>query len=367
MSRIRDVRSRLDSGELSFDFVGRRGLWFVIAAVVLVVGIAALFVRPLNFGVELDGGVEFRAQVDNPSQSVSAMHDAVTGTGLEDDPIVVSSGEDSVRVQTGQLGAEDVATMTNALEQAGATSVSSESVGPSWGRATAERALLGVALFLALVLVFIAAYFREWKMAVAAVAALGHDVVVTLAIYALSGFDVTPAAVTGLLAIVAYSLYDTVVVFDKVRENTRGVGSSTRRTYADSANLSVNQTLVRSVNTSLVALLPIGALLYVGAFQLGSGPLKGLALVLLVGVAVGTYSSVCLATPLLVQMKRREPGVQKQARRLASRGGTDKAPRKQQRESVAATRQRERRTSSAASKRSQPQRTSRSKRGKNRR
>jgi preprotein translocase subunit SecF len=170
-----------------------------------------------------------------------------------------------------------------------------------------------------LVVLFIWAYFREWRMSVAAIVALAHDLIITIGVYALTGFEVTPATVTGLLTILGYSLYDTVVVFDKVRENTRGITTSTRRTYAESANLAVNQTLVRSINTSLAALLPVGAILYVGTFQLGSGPLKDLALALFVGMASGAYSSIFIATPLLAQLKMREPAMVVQARRVAAR------------------------------------------------
>ena len=156
-------------------------------------------------------------------------------------------------------------------------------------------------------MLFIWAYFREWKMSVAALVALAHDVVITTGIYSLSGFEVTPATVTGLLTILGFSLYDTVVVFDKVRENTKNLRKS-RMTYAEAANLAVNQTLVRSINTSIVALIPVGAILYVGVFQLGSGSLKDLALALFVGMAVGLYSSVFIATPLLVHLKGSREG-----------------------------------------------------------
>ena len=324
MSLLGRLGARLYSGEVSFDFVGRRRLWYAASAVVTVVAISALFVRPLNFGIEFEGGVELRAQVPaSVAEPVETMTEAVTDTGLEDNPSVVTSGQDTVRIQTQQLSSGKVATLTRALKQAGATGVSSEFIGPSWGNAVASRALLGLGVFLGLVVLFIGLYFREWKMSAAAVVALGHDVLITVGVYALTGFEVTPATITGLLTILGYSLYDTVVVFDKVRENTRGVASSTRRTYPESANLAVNQTLVRSINTSVAALLPVAALLYVGVFQLGSGPLKDLALVLFIGMAAGTYSSIFIATPLLVQLKLREPGVREQSRRgRGSSGGT---------------------------------------------
>jgi len=173
-------------------------------------------------------------------------------------------------------------------------------------------------VFLILVVLFIWAYFREWKMSVAALVALAHDVIITIGIYALSGFEVTPATVTGLLTILGFSLYDTVVVFDKVRENTRNLRQS-RRTYAELANLAVNQTLVRSINTSIVALLPVGVILYVGVVSLGTGSLKDLALSLFVGMAAGAYSSIFIATPLAVQLKAREQEITQQDARARAR------------------------------------------------
>ena len=186
----------------------------------------------------------------------------------------------------------------------------------------AKRALTGLVVFLVLVVLFIWAYFREWKMSVAALVALAHDIVITIGVYALSGFEVTPATVTGLLTILGFSLYDTVVVFDKVRENTKNLRQS-RRTYAQLANLAVNQTLVRSINTSIVALLPVGALLYVGLFTLGSGALKDLALALFVGMAAGTYSSIFIATPLVVQLKSGEKEITEQDARARARQRRD--------------------------------------------
>ena len=188
----------------------------------------------------------------------------------------------------------------------------------SWGKEVAKRSLIGLIVFLVLVVLFIWAYFREWKMSVAAIVALAHDVVITVGIYSLAGFEVSPATVTGLLTILGFSLYDTVVVFDKVRENTKNL-RATRKTYAEAANLAVNQTLVRSINTSIVALIPVGAILYVGAVQLGAGSLKDLALALFVGMAAGAYSSIFIATPLLVQLKAPEAANRAIEKRLATR------------------------------------------------
>jgi preprotein translocase subunit SecF len=246
---------------------------------------------------------------------------AVTGTGIDEaqTPTVVSSGTSAIRVQTKTLSIDQASVVEKAIRSTGATEVSSTTIGPTWGASVAHRALTGLIVFVVLVVLFIWAYFREWRMSVAAIVALAHDLIITVGVYALTGFEVTPATVTGFLTILGYSLYDTVVVFDKVRENSRGVATSTRRTYAESANLAVNQTLVRSINTSLAALLPVGAILYVGTFQLGSGPLKDLALALFVGMAAGAYSSIFIATPLLAQLKMREPAMQAQAKRVASR------------------------------------------------
>ena len=192
-------------------------------------------------------------------------------------------------------------------------------VGPSWGQTVSSKALQGLIVFLLLVAAFIAIYFRNWKVAVAAIVALLHDLVITVGIYALVGFEVTPASVIGFLTILGYSLYDTVVVFDKVRENTAHITAQTKRTYSDAANLAVNQTLVRSINTSVVALLPVGSILFIGAFLLGAGTLKDLSLALFVGIATGTYSSVFIATPLLADLREREPEMRALHRRVTSR------------------------------------------------
>ncbi len=321
MSKLGQIGARLYSGDVTIDFVGRRKTWYLVSLGIVLVAVAALVLRGLNFGIEFRGGVEFNSQISNPSANVTRVQEAVVDTEIEaaGNPVVVSSGSDAIRVQTEPLSLDETEIVQRAILEAGATEVSPSSIGPSWGQTVANKALLGLLVFVVLVLLFIWAYFREWRMSAAAIVALAHDLVITVGVYALSGFEVTPATVTGLLTILGYSLYDTVVVFDKVRENTRGVVTSTRRTYAESANLAVNQTLVRSINTSIAALLPVGAILYVGAFQLGSGPLKDLALALFVGMAAGTYSSIFIATPLLAQLKMYEPAMKAQAKRVASR------------------------------------------------
>ncbi len=325
MSKLGDIGARLYKGDVSVDFVGRRRTWYLVSIAIVVIAAAALLLRGLNFGIEFRGGVEFNAQITNPSANVEKVTNAVVDTQIEPalNPIVVSSGTTAIRVQTKTLSLDQTQVVQQAIKAAGATEVNAATIGPTWGASIANRALTGLIVFVVLVLLFIWAYFREWRMSVAAMVALAHDLIITVGVYALTGFEVTPATVTGFLTILGYSLYDTVVVFDKVRENTRGIATSTRRTYADAANLAVNQTLVRSINTSLAALLPVGAILYVGAFQLGSGPLKDLALALFVGMASGAYSSIFIATPLLAQLKMQEPSMQVQAKRVAARRTAD--------------------------------------------
>ncbi len=321
MSKLGEIGARLYRGDVSIDFVGRAKTWYLVSLAIVVVAVAGLLLRGLNYGIEFKGGEEFNAQIANPSANVKKVTDAVVGTQIQAalNPAVIASGDKAIRVDTKTLTLDQASVVERAIRQAGATEVNSTTIGPTWGASVANRALTGLVVFLVLVVLFIWAYFREWRMSVAAIVALAHDLTITIGVYALTGFEVTPATVTGLLTILGYSLYDTVVVFDKVRENTRGIVQSTRRTYAESANLAVNQTLVRSINTSLAALLPVGALLYVGTFQLGSGPLKDLALALFVGMASGAYSSIFIATPLLTQLKMREPAMQVQARRVAAR------------------------------------------------
>jgi preprotein translocase subunit SecF len=316
----------LYTGRRSYDIVGRRRLWYTIAAVVVVGSLLLLLTRALNAGIEFRGGSEFR--VTGVSQADLTVAERTVGEivpGAEA-PRASSIGGDSVRVQTQQLDDEQTQEVAAALAEAyrvDAGAVTSSFVGPSWGQDVSGKALRALVIFLVLVGVVIALYFRTWKMAAAALAALVHDLVVTVGLYALVGFEVSPATVIGFLTILGYSLYDTVVVFDKVRENTEHVLSGTRRTFAEAANLAVNQTLVRSINTSVVACLPVAAILFIGAFLLGAGTLKDISLVLLIGTIAGTYSSVFLATPMYVHLREREPEIVAQAERVAARRAAD--------------------------------------------
>ena len=320
MGKLSDLGHALYEGTVSIDFVGRKWLWYGISGMILLAAVAGLAVRGINYGIEFQGGVEYQVSVSSGKMTdatVENIRKAVARAAETQDipeaasPIVNTSGDDTIRIQTEPLDndeSDQIAAVITKAAGVGQNALSADAIGATWGAQVANRALLGLVVFLLLVVLFIWAYFREWKMSVGAIVALVHDLVITVGIYALSGFEVTPATVTGILTILGFSLYDTVVVFDKVRENTRNL-ARTRQTYAEAANLAVNQTLVRSINTSVVALLPVGALLYVGVTSLVSGALKDLSLALFVGMAAGAYSSIFIATPLVVQLKELEPGI----------------------------------------------------------
>ncbi|WP_332642688.1 protein translocase subunit SecF [Aeromicrobium sp.] len=367
MGRISTFGQNLYEGRISFDFVGRRKLWYALSAAIIIIAALGFIARGFNYGVEFKGGVEFTATVQKADTATAdAMREAVEEAGVPEagDPTVTTSGgggAELIRIQTQPLTQDQTTTIKDSLLEGGATEVSQNLIGPTYGKQVANKAVTGLAVFLVLVVIFIWAYFREWRMSVAGIVALAHDLVITAGVYAWSGFEVTPATVTGLLTILGFSLYDTVVVFDKVRENTKGILKSTTRTYAQQANLALNQTLVRSINTSITALLPVAALLVVGVAVLGTGPLKDLALALFVGMLAGTYSSIFIATPLASQLKDREPAIKAHtAKVLGRREKEADGP-----VAVAAAPQAKRLAApSGAAKRSQPSRKPRSQRGK---
>lgn len=322
MASLTNIGHALYEGRVSVDFIGRRRLWYVISAVAVALSVLAFVLSGFKLGIEFKGGVEFTAQVAQANEKTAVeLTKAVENSGVKEigSPLVNTSGESAIRVQTHALSQRDALTVISALRKAGATEVSQNLIGPSWGAQVASKALIGLIAFLVAVSLFVWAYFREWRMSVAALLTLAHDVILTAGVYALSGFEVTPATVTAFLTILGYSLYDTVVVFDKVRENTKNITRRASTTYAEQANLGVNQTVVRSINTTVAAMLPVAALLVVGVFVLGSGPLKDLSLALFVGVIVGAYSSLFLATPLAVGLKEREPAIKEHTERVLAK------------------------------------------------
>jgi preprotein translocase subunit SecF len=332
MSRLGTFSARLHSGEVGYDFVARRRRWFILSLVLIVVSIASLSLRGLHFGVEFSGGSVF--QFTAPQATESRLQGAVAGAiphGRSDDVVVQTVSGGKWRIQTPSLSSSQVTEVQQAIsKQTGipAEKVSQEQIGPSWGLQVSQKAGVGLLIFLVACVIFLWVVF-DWKMALASMIALLHDLVITAGIYSLVGFEVTPATVIGFLTILGYSLYDTVVVFDKVRENTAGILGGNRTTYSRAANLAVNQTLARSINTSVVALLPVAAILIVASAVLGAGTLQDLALALLVGMATGTYSSIFIATPILTMLKEREPRVAALRKRVeareAAQGRSEKA------------------------------------------
>lgn len=308
----------LYTGRRSYDIVGRRRLWYTISGVLVVLTALLLFKPGLNPGIEFRGGSEFTVSGAQDLSQQPAI-DAVQSIDAEESPRVATVGSDSLRVQTAELTADEVTQVKSALAEAYGVpeaQVTSAFIGPTWGQDVSQKALRGLLVFLVFVAIVMTVYFRNWRMALAALIALFHDLVITVGIYAGVGWEVTPATVIGFLTILGYSIYDTVVVFDKVRENTADTLDQTRYTYAEKANLAVNQTLVRSINTSVVALLPVSAILFVGAFILGAGTLRDIALALFVGMAVGAFSSIFLATPLEVTLREREPAIRDHTKRV---------------------------------------------------
>jgi preprotein translocase subunit SecF len=325
MSRLGQLGGKLYRGEVSYDFVGRQRTWYTISGVILLISIVALLVRGLDFSVDFKGGAVF--QFSAPSASVTEVRGAVTHAGVSGAVVQELNGRlgQSWKVQTKSLTSQETLQVENSLiSQVHAKDMSTTFVGPSWGSQITTKAVQALITFMIVIVLYLSIAF-EWKMAVAAFVALLHDLVIATGVYALTGLQVSPATVIGLLTILGYSLYDTVVVFDKVRENTAGLLGGARSTYSEAANLALNQTLVRSINTSIIALLPVAAILFVGGGLLGAGELKDLALVLFVGMLSGTYSSIFIATPVLADLKEREPQYQALAKRVSVRAAGGRA------------------------------------------
>lgn len=318
MPSMNEFGNNLYTGKTSFPFVGRRRLWFIIA-IVLVVGSALVpFIRPVQFSIEFTGGSQFTVQApDSTDQDTAAeaVRSVVPGAAAK---VAIVSGAD-VRIQTDQMSAEETQQVANALADAYSVApdeVTSSFIGPAWGENVTRQSLWGLAIFLALTFLILAIYFRTWKMSAAAIIGLLDVLVITVGVYALAGFEISPAAVIGFLTILAYSLYDTTVVFDKVRENTTEDGEKSARLFGESVNLAVNQTLVRSINTSVVAALPVGAVLFIGSFWLGAESLTDISLSIFVGILVATYSTLFVAAPLYSLFRENEPALKERDARV---------------------------------------------------
>src|SRR6478672_6404340 len=312
MINFAQVGNDLYTGKRSIDFIGRQKLWYAFSGVLIALALVGIFAKGLNFGIEFSGGSEFRVQsVTSTEGYEEKAQSAIADAKISGNVVTTVVGQNTVRVQTEAADDKTDAARSELAQQFGVqpSNVSASLIGPSWGETVSQQAIRGLIVFLVLVTLVMGLYFRTWKMAVAGLVALLHDLIITVGIYSLFGFEITPSSMIGFLTILGYSLYDTVVVFDKVRENTAEAFRTKRMTYSAAANLAVNQTLVRSINTTVVALLPIAAVLFVGFTLLGPGTLLDLSLALFIGIAVGAYSSIFIATPLLVDLRRNEPAV----------------------------------------------------------
>ncbi len=319
MSKFSDFGNALYTGDHSFNIVGRRKVWYVIAALLVTLAVVLPIARGgFNFGIEFRGGSEFRISgVSSSSQQLAV--DAVRSVEPDLAPLVSNVGADAIRVQTEQLTdlqSEEVRVALAKAYEVESSAVASSFIGANWGADITGKAVNGLLVFIALAAVLMALYFRTIKMSLAAVLALIHDLILTAGVYGAFGFEVTPAAVIGFLTILGYSLYDTVVVFDKIRENTFEVEFSETASFADRVNLAINQTLVRSINTSVVAVLPVASILFIGGTLLGAGTLRDIALALFVGIIVGTLSTIFIAAPLYSHMREGEAKYKKAAAKV---------------------------------------------------
>jgi preprotein translocase subunit SecF len=319
----RSVWSRLYHGETNIDFVGRRRLWFTLSLVAVLISVVSFATRGLNLGIDFDGGVVW--EVPAGDASVAETRDALEGVGLPDATITELESESGreMRVEAEPLSAEDSDQVSATLAELTGSSVDDvnlNEVGPTWGEEISEKAIRALIVFMVLVTIYISFRF-ELKMAIATLAALVHDVIITVGVYSLTQLEVTPATVIAVLTILGYSIYDGIVVFDKVDENTRLVSSTGGLSYGGMINVSLNQALMRSLNTTITALLPVGSLLVVGSWILGATVLEEFAVALLIGLFSGAYSSIFLASPLLALLKEREPRYRDIKRRIDQRGG----------------------------------------------
>ncbi|MCX4232286.1 protein translocase subunit SecF [Streptomyces sp. NPDC020707] len=318
MSKLGTLGARLHRGEIGYDFVGKRKIWYGVSILITITAILGLAVRGLNMGIEFQGGAVFTTERTSVSVSQAETY-AEEASGH--DAIVQKLGNGGLRIQVAGVdtGKSDQIKKDLAKDlKVDAEKINADLVGPSWGEQIANKAWQGLAIFMVLVVIYLAIAF-EWRMAAAALVALIHDITITVGVYALVGFEVTPGTVIGLLTILGYSLYDTVVVFDSLKEQTKDITKQTRYTYSEIADRSINGTLVRSINTTVVALLPVAGLLFIGGGVLGAGMLNDISLSLFVGLAAGAYSSIFIATPLVADLKEREPQIKALRKRILAK------------------------------------------------
>ncbi|MGN6326059.1 protein translocase subunit SecF [Pseudolysinimonas sp.] len=321
----------LYTGARSVDFVGRRRVWYAIAAVLIVLSIAIPFIRGggdfargFDFGIDFTGGSQFQIANANSKNTILGQ-DAVKQVAPRSNVTVTTAGGNGIQVQTDKLSDKQTQAVTAALAKTYGVQekeVTNSFIGATWGADVTGNALRALIVFVIFAAVLMALYFRTWKMSAAAIIALLHDLIITAGVYAATGFTITPATIIGFLTILGYSLYDTVVVFDKIRENTSELSDDSPRTFGEAVNLAVNQTLVRSINTGVVAALPVAAILFIGSFILGADTLKEISLALFVGTVVSTYSTPFVASPLYAQFRSNEPAIRQRderARRLRAR------------------------------------------------
>ena len=322
-SAITRFGNALYTGETSVPFVGKRKIWLGIAVVLMILAVAVPFIRGggnpaegFNFSIEFRGGSQFQIVGAESTDPVLA-EEAIAEVVEVDEVRVTTVGENGVRVQTDALSEEEGVAVADALGEAyGSDNVGFSLVGPTWGADITRQALIGLGVFVGLALVLMAIYFRTWKMSLAAILGLAHVLVITIGVYAATGFEISPAAVIGFLTILGFSLYDTVVVFDKIRENTSELSDDSTRTFGETVNLAANQTLVRSINTAVVASLPVAAILVIGVGILGADTLRDISLSLLVGTVIGAYTTPFIAAPLYAMFRQNEVEIARRDKRI---------------------------------------------------
>ncbi|SCF22675.1 protein translocase subunit secF [Micromonospora matsumotoense] len=323
------LASRLYRGEAGLNIVGRRNLWFAVAGALVLVAVLSFAVNRFSLGIEFAGGNSFQvpASVGTLEQAEVKVNDALAAEGGGAEVVtaqkVGSTSGEYYELRTSQLSADQANAVKAEMAQEfgiNADQISGSQVSEAWGSQVTSRALLGLIIFVLVVAAYLVLRF-EWRMAVAAIISLFMNLILTAGVYSLVGFEVTPSTIIGFLTILGFALYDVVVVFDKVQENTRGITANNNQTYGEAANLALNQSLMRSLNTSVVALLPVGGLLFIGAGLLGAGTLKDLGLVLFVGMAMAFLTSILLSTPLLVLLKNKDPRIEAHTKRVLARRG----------------------------------------------